>query len=423
MELNAVKVERGPSRIKEWSKLIAITGSAQVAVQAIGFACGILVIRLLPPSEYAIYTLANTMLGMMTLLADGGIANGVMAEGGKVWKEKGKLGAVFVTGMNLRKKFAIFSLLVATPILLYLLQRHGASWLTAILIVISLAPAFFSALSGTLLEIAPKLNQDIAPLQRIQVSSNAGRLFMTGLFVFAFPFAGVAILASGVAQMYANLRLRKLAKAYADPGRAEDPEVRRAILKIVKRVMPGAIYGSFSGQITILLISIFGSTEDLAQVGALGRLAAGLAVLGVMINILIVPRFARLQSDRRKILSRYFQTMALVTVTGFAGLLVTWAAPDRILWILGGDYGGLTALLILVVMSAVASLISRTTHALGTARGIIVPPIIFIPVVLLLQLAAYSLIDLTRVSEIVIAGAGVAVAGSILRSCYFAWKF
>ena len=35
-------------RAGEWAKLIAITGSAQVMVQAIGFLSGILVIRLLP---------------------------------------------------------------------------------------------------------------------------------------------------------------------------------------------------------------------------------------------------------------------------------------------------------------------------------------------------------------------------------------
>lgn len=75
-------------RAGEWAKLIAITGSAQVMVQAIGFISGILVIRLLPTHEYALYTLANTMLGTMTLLADGGIATGVMSQGGKVWQDK-----------------------------------------------------------------------------------------------------------------------------------------------------------------------------------------------------------------------------------------------------------------------------------------------------------------------------------------------
>jgi hypothetical protein len=35
-------------RVGEWARLTALTGSAQVMVQAIGFLSGILVIRLLP---------------------------------------------------------------------------------------------------------------------------------------------------------------------------------------------------------------------------------------------------------------------------------------------------------------------------------------------------------------------------------------
>src|SRR4051812_39271310 len=87
----------------EWGKLISITGSAQVLIQAIGFVSGIMIIRLLSTSEYALYTLANTMLGTMTLLTDGGINTGVMAQGGRVWQDKVKLGIVMNTGMDLRR--------------------------------------------------------------------------------------------------------------------------------------------------------------------------------------------------------------------------------------------------------------------------------------------------------------------------------
>ena len=75
-----------------WVKIVGITGVAQLGVQALGLLCGILVIRLLPTSEYALYTLANTMLGTMVMLANAGIPIAVMAEGGKVWQDKTKLG-------------------------------------------------------------------------------------------------------------------------------------------------------------------------------------------------------------------------------------------------------------------------------------------------------------------------------------------
>ena len=172
--LSKLKYHPKYETILNWGKLISITGSAQIIVQILGFASGILIIRLLPVQEYALYTLANTMLGTMTVLADGGISTGVMSQGAKVWQNKVMLGKVLATGLDLRRKFAIFSLLGATPFLIYLLLHNGASWLTTVLIVASLIPAFLAALSDTLLEIVPKLHQDILPLQKNQLMVGVG---------------------------------------------------------------------------------------------------------------------------------------------------------------------------------------------------------------------------------------------------------
>jgi O-antigen/teichoic acid export membrane protein len=124
------------SRLFEWTRLVSISAVAQVSIQLISFICGILVIRLLPPHEYALYTLANAMLGTMILLADSGVSTGVMAQAAKVWNDDDKLGTVLVTGLDLRKKFAVLSLLVAFPSLLYLLRHHGSSWGMSALIII-----------------------------------------------------------------------------------------------------------------------------------------------------------------------------------------------------------------------------------------------------------------------------------------------
>jgi hypothetical protein len=129
-------------RIINQGKLVTLTAGAQVLIQGIGFISGILIIRILPTHEYALYTLANTMLGIMILLADGGITTGVMAQGGKVWQNNDRLGAVIATGLDLRKKIAIASVLISAPILIFLLHHHMASWFMSCLIFITILPAF-----------------------------------------------------------------------------------------------------------------------------------------------------------------------------------------------------------------------------------------------------------------------------------------
>jgi O-antigen/teichoic acid export membrane protein len=397
------------SKAFEWGKLISVTGFAQILVQLISFICGILVIRLLPTQEYALYTLANAMLGTMILLADSGVSTGVMAQGARVWENEEKLGTVLVTGLDLRKKFAIGSLVIATPALLYLLRHHGASWLMSVLIIASLVPAFFTGLSGTLLEIVFKLRQNIIPLQKIQVMNNAGRLALLASTLLIFPWTFVALLAAGLPQIWANMRLRNLSADYVSWNQKPDNAVRKEILFFVKRVVPGAIYYCLSGQITIWLISIFGTSAALAQMGALGRLAMVLSFFGVLFSTLISPRFARLPADKVRLLKHFVYILAgmfalTVCIVGF-----TWLFPTQVLWILGKSYSNLKTELLLNIAAGCLSLIWGSAYVLGTARGWTINPVISIPVSILAIICGAVLIDVSTLKGVLVLNVFVAV--------------
>lgn len=363
---------------KQWGKLISITGSAQIIIQAVGFASGLIIIHMLTVQEYALYTLANTMLGTMTLLADGGIGTGVMSEGGKVWEDKEKLGAILATGLVLRRKFASICFVLAIPVLMYLLLHNGASWLTAILISASLIPAFFAALSDSLLEIVPKLHQDIFPLQKNQVMVGIARLFLTGLTIFIFPWAFVAILASGIPRLIGNIKLKKIADNFADNTQTNDPEIQKEILSVVKIILPGAIYYCLSGQITIWLISIFGDATSVAQVGALGRVSVLLGLFGTLFSTLLVPRFAR-QKNVHKVLFNQFLLSVLVLFS--ICLLVVLGVSlfsTQFLWLLGGNYKGLDTALVLNVSGSCLGLLTGLLFSLCSSRGWLINPYLYI---------------------------------------------
>jgi len=121
----------------------------------------------------------------------------------------------------------------------------------SILIMLALIPAFISGLSSTIFTIPPRLQQDIGSLQKNQVITSASRLCLVSLTVFVFPWAFLAILASGIPQIWSNIQLRKVAAKYTDWNQNPDPAVREKILAIVKRILPGSIYYRLSSQITI----------------------------------------------------------------------------------------------------------------------------------------------------------------------------
>ncbi|PBJ08962.1 polysaccharide biosynthesis protein [Flavobacterium sp. ACN6] len=377
-----------------WGKLISITGSAQIIIQALGFASGILIIRLLPVEEYAFYTLANTMLGTMTVLADGGITTGVMALGGKVWDDKEKMGIVLATGLDLRKKFAIASLLVSVPILFYLLLHNGASWMVSVLIAIALIPAFYAALSDSLLEIIPKLNQTILPLQRNQIEVGIGRLILSGLTMFIFPWAFIAVIAAGIPRIWGNIGLRKIVYTMAAKEQQTDIEVRKEIIHLVKRILPTSIYYCLSGQITIWLISIFGNTTSLAQLGALSRLSVMLSIFSAIIATLIIPRFAKLTSNKYLLLKRFFQIMGLLIILLSIIVLIVYLLPTPILWLLGDAYKGLPFELLLSIVSSCIGLLGGIVFNLYSSRGWAMSPIALILINLLAIIISAGMLDL-----------------------------
>ncbi|WP_216350997.1 MATE family efflux transporter [Mucilaginibacter polytrichastri] len=367
------------SKIVQWAKLISVTGFAQIIVQGLGLVSGILIIRLLPTKEYALYTLVNTMLGTMTVLADGGIGAGVMAQGGKVWKDGDKLGEVLVTGLSLRKKFAIGSLLVAVPILFYLLMHNGASTLKATIIVITLIPAFVAALSDSLLEIAPKLHQDINSLQKNQIIVNILRFLMLGSLLIS-PFAAIAILAAGIPRMWGNLKLKKISAGYANWHAEPNPNIQRQILRGVKRILPGSIYYCVSGQVTIWIISVFGNSTTVAQVGALGRLSMMLSVVSIVFTTLIIPSFSKLPDDKTTLLKNYVKIQFVLIGIGALIVGVAYLFPTQILWLLGKSYGNLGSALVKSILGSCIVLASGIMFGLYTARGWAINPVISVPI-------------------------------------------
>lgn len=399
--INNIKNHRYYDRILYWGKNVSITGIAQLTIQVVGFLSGILIIRLLPVNEYALYTVANTMLGTMTILSDGGISSGVMAEGGKVWKDKNKLGKVVATGLELRRKFAIVSIIITSPILIYLLIKNGSTGLTAVLILASLIPAFYAALSDSLYKIAPSLHQSILPLQKNEVTVGVFRLLVTGFTVFIFPIAYIAIIASGIPRIYGNIRLKRIGSEFLEHNQQSDPEVKKEILKAVRKILPGAIYFALSSQITVWLISIFGNSTNVAQIGVLGRFSVVFTMLTSLVSILLAPRFARSELSKKNLIYRFIQLQGILFGLSFITILGFYIFNYQILWILGSEYKDLKTELLLIAVSGAIGFISANTNGLLASRSIIVPPIIFISSAITIQIVTGMFLPLDQLSGVI----------------------
>ena len=416
--LQTINATPGFARLFDWGKLVTVTGFSQILIQAVGFVCGILVIRLLPTSEYALYTLANTMLGTMAVLADGGISTGVISQGGRVWQDRAKLGTVIATGFHMTRRFGVVSVLVAIPAMLFLMRYHNAQWLTCALIVMALVPAFFSTLSSSLLQIAPRLQQDITRLQKNQVSSNFIRLGLLCTTLVFMPLAFVAIMASSLSQIWANARLRKICAPYADYKQDPDVHIKAEITTFVKRLLPGSIYYCLSGQVTIWLISVFGTTAAIAQVGALARLTMVLTIFSIITSTLIIPRFARLVDQGKILMDWYINIqvfLLLFTIVVVAGV---WLFSDEILWVLGENYQGLNHELVLSIMGGCLNLAVGISFTMNSSRGWLLHPAIGICIGIAGIIGGVMLLDVSTLRGVLLFNIFTGVVGLLIHPLF-----
>lgn len=368
--------------------------SAQIVVQGLGFIAGILTVRLLVPGEYALYTLANSLLGALCVLADSGITSGAMSQGGKVWKNPVALGQVLATSLSLRRLFAFGSASTVLPLLIWMSRSHGASWPESLMLAMLVAALFTLAIGNSIYEVAPKLHQQVGSLGRIRSVSNLGRiLLMLGMAGF-WSQAGMALFAALIPQLWANRALKKLGKSTVDWSQQPNAAMRGETLRIVKRVLPGSIYYCLSGQLAVILISVFGSTIALAQVGAVGRFSQIMTLLSAVGTVVFVPRFARIQNNRR-ILPAFLGVMGGTAGVCALVLALVFVFEKQALWILGSAYEGLRAELLLAVCASGISLLTGLAYAMGASRGWIANPWVSISLCGAAQVLLITTLDLS----------------------------
>src|SRR3981081_1714702 len=110
------------------ARIVGNFAVVQGVVQLIGFCSGILLVRWLDQREYAYFTIANTMQGTITLLADIGISVGLVSIGGRVWRNLHRFGELITPALGLRKSLGVIAVIAVMPILFSMLIKNGASF-------------------------------------------------------------------------------------------------------------------------------------------------------------------------------------------------------------------------------------------------------------------------------------------------------
>ena len=198
--------------------------------------------RGLPKREYAFYTIGNTMLATILLLADSGISSALTAIGGRVWRDSHRLGSLLSTALQLRRQLAMVTVLVVVPVLVWLLRQNGANALATAGLVVAVLVGSGLELITRIYAVVLRLRSEIRQIQNQALMAAFVKLAAVGIALFVFFNAIVAITTVVLGYAVQFWMLRRWVNREIDTNVPGDPAMRSVFSKpILSHVSPPSV--------------------------------------------------------------------------------------------------------------------------------------------------------------------------------------
>ena len=363
-------------RVIQWSKILSAYFSAMSAAQLLGIGAGLLFINFMPVREFALYTLAFSVVTFFHFLTDLGSTSSLVYFRRRALREGESFDGYVEAVLSLRR--ALFALgAVAVLVGLPLTARaKGFALGPAVLASVAVTLTVWFQLVSTIRVLELRLRDRYARSYRAEIAGGAARLTLAGVLVLTGLLrAWLGVLAAAAA----SAATAWVARARRGGGSTERPPpeneqivdrrlYRRRIVRYLLPTLPSALYFSIQSPLVVWLATAFAGTENIAEVGALGRLGMVVGLFSSLTSIVFIPRLAQVTDDRIY-LRRYFQFGGFLAVVGLGLVAAAWLFPGLFLFVLGPNYSGLRWELLLTVAGSAVGLLGGYFVAVNLARS------------------------------------------------------
>ena len=416
--------------LKRWAPLAGGVMTAQAGVQVLNALSGFLLIRILPREDaYAWFTIASSSMLLINILSDPGATSSVQSLAGPVWQDSDALRRIIAAVRAQLRWVTGIAVVIAGPWMAYLLHHVQAPWWTIAAAAAVLVLGAWSITMGQVLSHINRLRKRYRPQLTAELINAATRLALT--LTLVLPFAGWwlldrqlsflgAITASVAAAILYHQLLRRQNRELLTPIPHAPSDYTRAIRQTLIHTAPFTIYYAVQGHLSTWLITLFGSTAGVSDVGALGRLAVIFGVAGAPIVQMAMPSFARC-TDAGSLRRQLFKVCALYGVFAVSILSASLLVPGWMLWLLGAQYAHLTGELPIAVLGLICAAYVGMLWGLVLARGWVKTSALIIPFGIAGQIVALLLLDVSVVSGALWFNVVISLP-SILVACWILWR-
>ncbi|HEX4498309.1 MAG TPA: hypothetical protein VIE43_21710 [Thermoanaerobaculia bacterium] len=356
-------------RARRWAKILAAYFTAQTLTQLLGIAAGLLLVRSLPVREFALYSLAFSVVTFFNFVSDLGSTTSLLHFFHRAVRDGETFQPYYDAVLSLRRGGFLLGAVAVVAAFPAVAARQGFERRDIVLCMAGILLCVWFQIRVSLRVLVLRLRSALLRSYRAEMAGAVLRLGLAGVMVLtSWLQAWLGVLASALG---AALTAR-LARPDPSPATAAPPEelglYRRRVLRYLLPTLPAALYYSVQGPLVVWLSATFGSTRTIAEVGALGRLGLVVGMFAGLTGTVFLPRLAYVVDDRHY-RRRYLQFGGLLAAVAGGLTLLAAAAPRPFLWLLGPRYTGLGPELLLVVTASGLSLLDGYAVNVNLARS------------------------------------------------------
>lgn len=380
---------------------IASYSTGNAISQLMNMLSGFLIIRALDKTEYGYYTIAFTIFIMLTQLSDIGVSIGLNAIGGRTWADKNKFSSLIVTAESIRRRMILFIFL---PIIIYgfvILLSNGNNLFNSLALLTIVAVTGFFEIERLVLLTIPKFYGNIKFIRNNELMGSTAKLLLVIIaalllnnpIYFLIPF----FIATAVQLRF--LRVEK--KQHIQANVIVNKEFKTEIIGYIKSNALNTFYYIFQGQLFILLLTIFGTVTNIAEIGALSRFSVIFNVVNSLFLNYFVPDFAKAK-EYKQIKKKFLILLFIYLLIGLIVFIIFALMPHFFLFILGKEYYGLEEELILIIISAIVINLLGVLWQLNTAKGWVKFIWLYTPITIIAQIVIIPFLNLATLKGIIL---------------------
>lgn len=392
-----------PERLRFWARKIGHFGIWQIAYQALQLFTGLLLANWLSIEAYSQYGVAMGFQNMLNILTDLGITGSIIALVGDRIHDRETIGRFTRAALSFRNVMLLTLGPVSALGFFWLARSHH--WPLGESISLLLSIFGFLYFQGLTACYTPPLlmHVQVGPLYRPGVLLNVAKLIGCAvLHVLSMLSAAAVCWINALAAMVNGFIYRKSVRPYLSETVVPDAETKRAMRRYVAPMILGTVFYAFQGQIQILLITIFGKSQSIAEITALGRFGQLFLVLLSFNGTVLFPFIARVPFSR--LATRFTQAVILVVSVAVAMTVIGFVFPGAFLWLLGSKYAGLQRELGFSLLVSSVGFVNGAIYGLNNTRKWIYhwAGLVNVIGVIAIQIALMVVMDLSKTYNVIL---------------------